>query len=364
MNNKINVFNSKNQVWENYQAETKTALSKKAQELYKDLRFDDEYKSTYLSAIALRAIANVLSAFTFLIAFYLSLAPLLGAYVSVSLGALACLVLEYLKNRLWTIQAKNTLKYKKYSRYLIAILVCLHGLSLAGSSLGAWQLPTLISLSKFSEVAEVKADSLSSNFGQRISIIDKQIKNLESKALSSSSARAIIGTLAKERQELTKAQTLRTKRLNSKADKQTTKAEKESRQEKKKHAKRVLMAQYSCLIIAILFELMYIFCSLFIAFYLFRLFVDDSDDSDGSDGQESQISTANVRSDGSDGQERIVIRGFGNFDSKRSKLDYTKICEFDACSMPFVHKIHNQKYCSKLCRQKAHYKGKQKNKEV
>ena len=361
MNNKINVFNSKNQVWENYQAETKTALSKKAQELYKDLSFDTEYKSTYLSTIVLRTIANVLSAFTFLIAFYLSIGPLIGFYPAVSLGALACLALEYLKNRLWAIQSKNTLKYKKYSRYLIAIFVCLHSLSLAGSSLGAWHLPTLIILDKFSGVSEGKTDSSSSNFGQRISIIDKQIKNLEPKALSSSSARAIIGTLAKEKHELTKAQILQTKRLNSKVDKRTAKADKKSRQEKKKHVKRVLMAQYSCLCIAVLFELMYIFCSLFIAFYLFRLFVDDSDGSDGSDGQDKQISTASVPSDG---QERIVIRGFGNFDSKRSKLEFTKICELDACALPFVHSIHNQKYCSKVCRQKAHYKSKHKNKDV
>ena len=45
-------------------------------------------------------------------------------------------------------------------------------------------------------------------------------------------------------------------------------------------------------------------------------------------------------------------------DGNRQELEYTKICALDSCKEPFLHNIHNQKYCSTDCRKLAYEKRK------
>ena len=42
---------------------------------------------------------------------------------------------------------------------------------------------------------------------------------------------------------------------------------------------------------------------------------------------------------------------------EQTKLEFTRICELDSCQKPFLHSIHNQKFCSDKCR-KSHYESK------
>jgi prolyl oligopeptidase PreP (S9A serine peptidase family) len=56
----------------------------------------------------------------------------------------------------------------------------------------------------------------------------------------------------------------------------------------------------------------------------------------------------------------LLLEYFGVDDKKKvsvseqTKLEFTKVCQLDSCKKPFLHSIHNQKFCSDKCRKLQH----------
>lgn len=372
MSSKINDLNPKNQTFNEYQEKTSTLSSKQAQSIYKDKFFADEYKPVYLVSVALKFIANLVSASTLVIAFYLSFMGQLSVYYGAIMGLLFCILFETMKSYTWRITAKQVLKYKRASMAAVLVLCGLHLVSFGGSCFGAWQLPRLMPKETLEQSALLNIDSINTSYLAQLATIDQQIKALQDKT-SSSTARRTINSLTSQRGQILDAQKLAV--LDAKETNNT-----KSQEEKEKVARanvereeQLKQNQYTCIIVAAFFEFLFISCSLFIAYYLFRQFIDET--------SEPTKETASVHPSTTETKEdpnileqpttahqappvnRVVIKGFEQngksqvpkkepLDGKR--LDYTRVCQFDECQKPFIHSIHNQKFCSRECRKLNH----------
>jgi hypothetical protein len=376
MSSKINDLNPKNQTFNDYQKNTSTLSSKQAQGIYKDKYFADEYKPVYISSVALKFVANIVSASTLLVACFLAFMGLLGVYLGAIIGGLFCILFETMKSYTWRITAKQVLKYKRASMAAVLVLCGLHLVSLGGSCFGAWQLPRLMPKEKLEQAAVQNIDSINTSYLAQLTIIDQQIKALQDKT-SSSTARRTINSLTSQRGQILEAQKLAV--LEAKKENRTKSQEKKEQtaQENLERQEQIKQNQYACIIAAVFFELLFISCSLFIAYYLFRQFIDESTEPTASvhpSITELKTSINNLEQSTTAHQappvNRVVIKGFEQngksqvvdkeeLDGKR--LDFTRVCQFNECKKPFIHSIHNQKFCSRECRKLNHNRKQSKN---
>lgn len=373
MSNKINDLNPKNQTFNEYQEKTSTLSSKQAQGIYKDKYFADEYKPVYISSVALKFVANIVSASTLLVACSLAFMGLLSVHFGVILGLLFCILFETMKSYTWRITAKQVLKYKRASMAAVLVLCGLHLVSLGGSCFGAWQLPKLMPKEKLEQAAVQNIDSINTSYLAQLATVDQQIKALQNKT-SSSTARRTINNLTNQRGQILEAQKLAV--LEAKKENSTKSQEKKDQAARAnvERKERIKQNQYACIIAAVFFELLFISCSLFIAYYLFRQFIDETSEPTTEPTASVHPSTTEIKADSKILEQpttahqappinRVVIKGFEQngksqvlekepLDGKR--LDYTRVCQFDECQKPFIHSIHNQKFCSSKCRKSNH----------
>ena len=181
MSSKINDLNPKNQTFNEYQEKTSTLSSKQAQNIYKDKYFANEYKPVYISSVALKFVANIVSAATLLVAYSLAFMGLFSVHFAVIMGALTCILLESMKSYTWRITAKQVLKYKRASMAAVLVLCGLHLVSFGGSCFGAWQLPRLMPKEKLEQAAVQNIDSINTSYLAQLATVDQQIKALQDK---------------------------------------------------------------------------------------------------------------------------------------------------------------------------------------
>jgi hypothetical protein len=375
MSSKINDLNPKNEIFNAYQAKVKSIVSRQAQSIYQDKNFADEFRSVFVSSVSLRLVANIVSSATFLVAVYWGLFPLIGSFLAVLVGLLSCILFEVLKSFVWRITNKYVLKYKTVSFFLVASLVGLHLVSFGGSCFGAWQLPCILIAPTPSQATVQNIDSINTTYLVQLATIDKQLEQLQDKT-NSSTIRKAINNLTEQKKQVLSGQNLA---IQDAKEKNQAKV-KENKQQLKtanfEHQAHVHKIQVSSLCITAFFEVLFILCSIFIAYYLFRQYVDDSE----QDNQQPSVKDGDKRLITGDNSEKSQAseiahqapkatnkigfeQGKNNEQAKRQdgnrqELEYTKICALDSCKEPFLHNIHNQKYCSTDCRKLAYEKRK------
>jgi len=372
MCNKINDLNPKNETFNNYQEKAKSIVSRQAQNLYQDKYFGEEYRAVFISSVGLRFVANIASAATLFIAVFLAANLLLGVYLSFAIGLIFCLFFEILKNYVWKITAKQSLKYKRISTAAVLVLVALHLVSLGGSCFGAWQLPTLLSAPRAEQEKLKDLDKINTSFLSQISAIDKQIEQLQSKT-SSSTIRKALNNLTIQRKQTLDAQKTAleyAKKFNNSISLQN---QQKTKLAISNHSTKIKQAQINCVGLAVFFELLFIISSIFIAYYLFRQFIDDTEPSESNEQanvkhqENNQESNKKQASKGHQAPVNATVQKIGfvqgenlSQNGKRTELKYTKICALDSCKKPYLHNIHNQKYCSVDCRKIAYEERKSK----
>lgn len=262
-------------------AETNSRTAKAANEVFADKPYSTENKGTYTISKIIGYVANFVSFATGFFALRTVLALTVGTLVA-TMGALfLCALIEILKNGVWKTNVKAILKYKKPSPIGLVVLGLLSLLSIGASGYGAYLLPTEISSPPPASFS--KNDSISIN---ELAAINGQISNLDALMLQTS-AKAIPnekGQISSTIKSLMKSQTAQKDSLT--AQKRAITAQiaaitaKQAENEKQSlidHKNGLLTAQISCLVVALLFELIYIWCACYGFYYLFRVYVDFGD---------------------------------------------------------------------------------------
>jgi len=378
MSSKINDLNPKNETFNRYQAKVKSIVARQAQSIYQDKNFADEFRSIFVSSVSLRLVANIVSSATFLVAVYIGLFPLIGSFLAVLVGLVSCILFEVLKSFVWRITNKYILKYKTVSFLLVASLVGLHLVSFGGSCFGAWQLPCILIAPTASTATVQNIDSINTTYLVQLATIDKHLEQLQDKT-SSSTIRKAINNLTEQKKTILSGQKLAIEDAKEKNQAKVKENKEATKTANLEHQANIKKTQVSSLGLAAFFEVLFIICSIFIAYYLFRQYVDDSE----QDNQEPSVQDGdnrNITDDNSvikaESQASEIAHqapkatnkiGFEQGknseqakrqDGNRQELEYTKICALDSCKEPFLHNIHNQKYCSTDCRKLAYEKRK------
>lgn len=417
MNNNNAKYTAKNAKTESFNIEQSKIMSlteKAAKRAFEDKTFGDEWKIIFSIANVAKIVLGIGSACTVFFALYVGLSPIWGAFFSGLVGLAACLLLELMKGFVWGKTAKFVLKKQNFHWVLWVACGFLILLSVGGSVLGAYLLPTQAKQRVIVEAPQINVDSINNYFAAEIASINATTKATNeqiAKTTSNSTKRALSKTI--QQQGIQKAAIIeqQNKALanahlsneNARIDQLTT-----TNIGIKKEEENIKKQQLVCIGIAVVIETLLILCSVFISFYMYRLdyeineveqpqtaadqipqntafqpillssghvapqsnkigFFKDKDGSqphtDGSqshtDGNSPQIdcnakATAAIETHQNDHQPHTD--GIQQQQQQLSKLKYTKVCELVECGKPYLHKQATQKYCCVACRRKANRK--------
>ena len=375
MNNENTTLNPKDKTFEEYKKNAPTTAQKQAVNVFKDKDFEQEYKPIQLSATALKYVCSIASALTMVTAVYFVLSILINKILALIIGLIFCALFEIIKAYTWNVTAQGLLKYKRSSKVAILALVSIHTVSLSSSIYGAYKIPTFLTV-PINEQAKSKLDSIKRTYIEQAVIIDKQITALKDRT-NSSTVRRTIQALTTQKGKILEAQNSAIESEKEKEQALIKENKEESAILARNRKEQIKELQISCVSLAFLFELAFVLCSLFISYYLFRCFIDIQDIS--APANEEQGKTAKIENSqtgarapnvsaqkigflqGLENKEINDNRKKENGNSNSEKLKYTKVCKLNSCDTKFIHKIHNQKYCSEKCKVKAHIERKKKS---
>lgn len=262
-------------------AETNTRTAKAAHEIFRDKPFAVENKATYNISKIIGYVANGISFATGFFALQNVLGFTVG-YVVASLGALLlCGLLEWLKNSTWKTNVKAVLKYQEPSVLGGAVLLLLSLFSIAASGYGAYILPAEIS--QPNPVSYSKTDSLViselATINGQIANLDKQLLEVNSKAVPnkdgkiSSTLKSVIQSLTIQKDSLSSQK----RNVTAKVNALTANNQQKENNALLEHKNGLFTAQISCLVVAVVFEIIYILCCCYGFYFLFRVYVDSPD---------------------------------------------------------------------------------------
>ena len=364
-------LNPKNEAYNNYLEQTADAIDRAANNLFKDKCYKDEYKAVFVLSTLLKFFCSVLSFATMVIALYFSFYGLFGYYASLFLAVAICGIFEGLKTQIWNVAAKHKLKYKTTSKGLILALISVHVVSLGSSAVGAYQIPKMISEQTASQPADHRQQV--ATFADQIAAIDKQLTAIAASTTASSTSRKSFANLTSQKAVLIAAQA--TAQEQAQKDKAT--AQEQETKAKADHQQQIIKDQLLFVGSSIFFELLFIVCSSFLAYYLFRTNIDLQADANEANptanevvkngldtatvpdnGQQAPQATANVQKIGFKQGTAEKRQTFQEIETETKQLEFTRICQLDSCKKPFIHAIHNQKFCSNKCRKLHHENAK------
>ena len=365
MNNKVSLKNSKDQNFENYTAKVFNILEKKAENLFKDKCFHEEFKAVFAFTSILRIISSLVSFFTGFVAVQMATKLLFGSYLSVFFALSACICLEIIKTFFWRINSKWVLKYKKVSRPIIGSLVGLHLISLAFSAYGGWLLPLMVAAPTLPAAKNINIEDVARPFVVSIALIDEQI-TLNSAKIAKTTSNSTVRSLNEISKTLLEQKTAQETAKNRAILTATTKnnlleakAAEMAQNAQKTRSKKVFIAQISCLVASLFFELLFILCSVFGVYYLFRLNIETEAEKQQpksllSKQQDQDPLPSEQPHEAPKEEKQNEIIGFKSRCLDSKKREHPKICALDGCGNTFQGGAHNKLYCSNDCRKMAY----------
>lgn len=360
MKNKVSLKNPKDQNFETYQSHVSNLLDEAAHKLFKDKTFDEEFKGVFAFSSFLKYLSNLASFITGFVAVQIAANWLLGAYLSAFVAFGFCLLLEGIKVFLWSINSKWILKYKRLSRPVLGTLVCLHLLSLGFSAYGGYMLPLSMAQAPTPSADLLDLKQVSSSYNQRILKIDSLLA-LNAAKVATTTSNSTIKSLNKVSSSLLSQKDYQEKAKNQAIERaiaQNKGKQQEIREKAKKRQimdnERLFVARLSCLVASILFELLFVVCSVFCAYYQFRLYLE-LEISKLQTGDKEQEKEPSRQQDNSHDKQAVTpsTQQAGAAPKIGFKSSAQK-CQLGSCSKSFVSAVHNKKYCSDECRKMAY----------
>jgi Na+-transporting methylmalonyl-CoA/oxaloacetate decarboxylase gamma subunit len=345
-------------------------LAQKANELYKDKPFGLEYKGVYMVTDLVAKISSLISFASALFALQTVLFWIVGLYVSWIGSFLLCGLIEVLKTQIWGKTAKNFNVYKRVGVLGISSLIGLHILSLVSSGYGAYLIPSQFAapapvLDSFAHQTNQTILSEAGNLDAQILGLDAQISKQSSLLIKPNGEKS--SSTAKELSKLNaqKSELQAQKREALARVEQMQKDHKTQSEIKGKETQsEVLTLQYIAVGVAVLFEFLYILCTLFGFYFMFRVYVDTIEpetQTPENSGKMVKNSTPESREAGNPkiGQSQIPqiappvnIKppkiGFKFYDANGGIILPTCV----NCGLEFLPNHQKQKYCTTDCKER------------
>lgn len=365
MSNKVSPKNPKNENFEVYKGKVHDLLSKSATNLFKDKFFHEEFKSVFLFSTGIKIVSSIISFCTCVLAIHIATNLLFGYYPSILFSIIISACIEGVKTFLWRINSKWILKYKDVSKVILLALISLHFASLGFSCYGGWMLPTLadkielkppVLVDKKEDLNKlnISLGEITEEINKTTGEIEKTTSNSTKKALSSNLALLLSQRASKQAEILSLNEFLR---LENEAIKATQKQKNEAA--KKEHEKSLLTAQISCFVASIFFEILFVICSCFNVYYLFRFEIDKEAEQDPTKTNFKASNSDNLPSTQRPQKAPEIVEaktaskpnkiGFYNRCVDSEKIPIVS-CALEGCDNTFEKKVHNKKFCSDSCR--------------
>ena len=371
MSNKVSLKNPKDQNFEVHQSKVVNLLEKAAQRMFKDKAFHEEFKAVFAFTSILKFLSNLASFLTGFVAIQIATKLVFGVYLSAFFAIVISVCLEAVKTFFWRINSKWILKYKKISKLVVGVLVALHLVSLGLSAYGGWILPKLITLEEEPTAQAPNLDSIKAPYTATIAKLDAMLVQTSQKAANTTSNSTVksINQVTKEllAQKKQQEQLKNTAILDAKAKTAAEQSKLSERYEErqKQHLEDIFLARVSCLMASVFFEFLFVVCSLFGVYYLFRLNIEIEARGNGGDdlpltATEQPLDTSFLPSTAKhEKAPHFEPIGFHKKGEKDGKNNAERTCQLPSCGSTFISNVHNKKYCSTNCRQMAYLKREQ-----
>ena len=351
----MNPFNSKFTEYSAQLSEKNAAqLAEKTQtqsaDIFKDKPFTIEYKGIYTVSKVGQSVAQVVTFITTAALGVFALTHIVplwwGIYLAVPLGLLFAFGVEKVKRLTLAIASKHLLKYKNFG--WVGVVACLvMCVSIVAALLGAKELPSVV-YPKSARVENVESvEALTSDLNRVQSDIDRTAGKLAQGANWVGENRTL-PRLQRERAALIEKRTEAAKEAAERADAGKVEAE----ADRLENIEKMQVYSVSTAIVA---EVVFLLCTVFVFYYLFRHYAEANEASEATAQPVPQAAknvrysaTANLASN-DNRLTTIVEDGRGaSFSSFSPQNVEKKICNF--CKTPYIYAHKKQLYCCNQCR--------------
>ena len=335
-------------------AHTAQSVTTKSGEVFADKPFTIEYRGIYSTAKIGQSVAQVVTFLTTaaLGVFALThIVPLAwGIYIAVPLGLLFAYGVENIKRSTLAIAAKHYLKYGEFGAVgIVALLVMC--VSIAGALYGAKELPGVV----YAQPQRTKDLQSAQDIQKQVDVVQSDINRLQGKLDSKA------GNWVAENRTLPKLQKQRAELINQKAQVEQEagkQAETEYSEALTDRAQKVDKMQVYAVGSAIIAELIFLFCTGFIMYYLFRHYAEQNPDQKGEQAATFAPQTNGATFPGGTQVKNGKVPTVANmnatgqtFTLRTESKSRSAKCLY--CSNDYERRTTFQKYCTEICRVSA-----------
>lgn len=331
---------------------TTEAVTTKSSEVFADKPFTVEYKGIYSTAKVGQSIAQLVTFLTTaaLGVFALNhIVPLWwGIYIAIPLGFLFSFGVEKVKRSTLQIAAKHYLKYSEFGAVgIVALLVML--VSIGAALYGAKELPGVV----YAQPQRTKDLQSAQELQKQADAVQADINRLQSKLDGNK------GNWVAENRTLPKLQKQRADLIAEKTKAEQAagqQAETEHSEAVTDRAAKVDKMQVYAVGAAIVAELIFLFCTGFILYYLFRHFAEQNPDQKAEQAATIATQTNGVTYQGSTQVKNGKVPTAANLSvtgqtfTLRSEPEKSRSAKCLYCSSEYERRTTFQKYCSEICR--------------
>lgn len=336
----------------------------KSGEIFKDKPFTDEYRTVYRVALVGQSLSQVVTFCTTAALGVFALTHIVptwwGIYLAVPLGIAFAFGVERLKRSTLSIASKHLLKYRSFGfvGVVAALTLCV---SIAAALYGAKELPGVVYPPPGRSVNPANIEALTAEINRVQADIDRLQASLKSGANWVAENRTL-PRLQKERADLVALRDAANIDAENRADTQHAEALAD------RAAKVAKMQAYS-IGAAIVAELVFLLCTAFVFYYLFRHFAEGQADNESKPAAEAPPPSITFQPNGitappaNGAPQNLARRPIGFFQNSlvnnatvttEAKSPFVKNCAH--CEKEFAAKVAWQKFCSESCKLAHHEK--------
>lgn len=341
-------------------------VASKSGEVFKDKPFTEEFKTVYTVAQWGQSVAQVVTYLTTAALGVFALTHIIplwwGIYIAVPLGLIFAFGVEKVKRSTLAIASKHLLKYKEFGFVgVVALLVML--VSIAAALYGAKELPGVVYPKPTRAIDGTSVSALTADINRVQADIDRLQSNLKSEKNWQAENRSL-PKLQSQRAALVEKRDAATKDAAGRGDAEHVEALAD-RQEK------VDKMQVYAVGAAIVAELIFLLCTGFIFYFLFRHWAEENhEEADASDSLRTQPAPIKQPMNGRPVSQNLsaapeavshTIPADKSPQFARARDDYrfkaptiivndTNQRQCEHCKQPYVYKHAKQKFCCEQCR--------------
>lgn len=320
------------------------ALNDRALNVFKDKPFTQEYESIYKLSRTTQVVSQIVTFLTTMSICVFALKHIVpndyGIYISVPIAILFAYFVERIKQYSLNLSAKYHLKYRKIGVIGI-VTICVMSVSVLLSLYGATELPYMF----YPEPKRTLNTDAVNDLNKSLNATEADIKRLQEKIATTDNWTAenrTLPSLQKQRASIIQKIDDAHKSTGINADTEYTELQ-------TKRMEKIRKMKSYTIIVTVLAELLFLICTSFILYYLFRQYCDTKTDTNTDISLKAQnisLRTQNLATN--DYRTKIVSAN-------------TRTCK--ECHQEYIYNHKKQMYCSDKCRIQS-WSNKKENEEV